>query len=168
MQMARTEAGGVVASYLLLRKAVGWIGTLLPVVLIVGDAAFSSAPLPNSLSDYYYTPMRNILVGLIKDKRAHPADDLISRLVQVSGEPPSHQWCDVSSYHWAGAWALRERTGARASSDEGVAESPGAEPEHVEFAGRRGVSCGLLVRPYSGRSVLAPRGQGERGIVRSV
>ena len=31
--------------------------------MIVGDAAFSSGPLPNSLSDYYYTPMRNILVG---------------------------------------------------------------------------------------------------------
>jgi hypothetical protein len=61
--MTRTEAGGVVASYLLLRKAIGWIGTLLPVVLIAGDAAFSSAPLPGSLSDYYYTPMRNVLVG---------------------------------------------------------------------------------------------------------
>lgn len=61
--MTSTEAGGVVATYLLLRKAIGWIGTLLPIVVIVGDAAFSSGPLPNSLSDYYYTPMRNILVG---------------------------------------------------------------------------------------------------------
>jgi hypothetical protein len=61
--MARTEAGGVVASYLLLRKVIGGIGTLLPVVLIAGDAAFSSTGLPDSLSDYYYTPMRNILVG---------------------------------------------------------------------------------------------------------
>ena len=61
--MTSTEAGGVVATYLLLRKAIGWIGTLLPIVVIAGDAAFSSGPLPNSLSDYYYTPMRNILVG---------------------------------------------------------------------------------------------------------
>lgn len=61
--MTRTEAGSVVASYLLLRKGVGWIGTLLPVVLVVGDVAFTSAPLSDSLSDYYYTPMRNILVG---------------------------------------------------------------------------------------------------------
>jgi hypothetical protein len=61
--VAGTEAGSVVASYLLLRKAIGWIGTLLPVVLIVGDAAFTSTPLPVSLSDYYYTPMRNIFVG---------------------------------------------------------------------------------------------------------
>jgi hypothetical protein len=61
----RTAAGSVVASYLLLRKAIGWIGTLLPVVLIVGDAAFTSTPLPIDLSGYYYTPMRNILEGTL-------------------------------------------------------------------------------------------------------
>lgn len=61
--MTTTEADGVLASYLLLRKVIGWIGTLLPVVLVAGDAAFSSAPLPISFSDYYYTPMRNIMVG---------------------------------------------------------------------------------------------------------
>jgi hypothetical protein len=61
--MIGTEAGGVVSSYLLLRKAIGWIGTLLPIALIVGDAAFCSTALPDSFSDYYYTPMRNILIG---------------------------------------------------------------------------------------------------------
>jgi hypothetical protein len=61
--MTTTEAGGVVASFLLLRKVIGWIGTLLPVVLVAGEAIVSSAPLPISLSDYYYTPMRNIMVG---------------------------------------------------------------------------------------------------------
>jgi hypothetical protein len=63
VSVPRTEAASVVASYLLLRRVIGWIGTLLPIVLVVGDAAFSSAPLPISLSDYYYTPMRNIMVG---------------------------------------------------------------------------------------------------------
>ena len=63
--MSSTESGSVVATYLLLRRAIGWIGTLLPIVVIVGDAAFSSGPLPNSLSDFYYTPMRNILVGAL-------------------------------------------------------------------------------------------------------
>ncbi|HEX4088541.1 MAG TPA: DUF998 domain-containing protein [Trebonia sp.] len=63
--MSSTESGGVVATYLLLRTAIGWIGTLLPIVVIVGDAAFSADPLPNSLSDFYYTPMRNILVGAL-------------------------------------------------------------------------------------------------------
>jgi hypothetical protein len=62
--MTGTEEGAVVAaSYLLLRKAIGIIGPLLPIVCLVGDAAFTSARLPNSLSYYYYTPMRNYFVG---------------------------------------------------------------------------------------------------------
>jgi hypothetical protein len=63
--MSRAETDGAVATFLLLRKAVGWIGTLLPIVLVAAEAAYSSAPLPNSLSDYYYTPMRNVLVGAL-------------------------------------------------------------------------------------------------------
>ena len=65
MTVTSTESGSMVGTFLLLRKAIGWIGTLLPIVVIVGEAAFSSGPLPNSLSDYYYTPMRNILVGAL-------------------------------------------------------------------------------------------------------
>jgi hypothetical protein len=63
--MIGTEARGVVAAYLLLRKAIGWIGILLPVVLVVGYVAFTSAALPDALSDYYFTPMRNILEGTL-------------------------------------------------------------------------------------------------------
>jgi hypothetical protein len=65
MTVTSTETGSMVGTFLLLRTAIGWIGTLLPIVVIVGDAAFCSGPLPNSLSDYYYTPMRNILVGAL-------------------------------------------------------------------------------------------------------
>ena len=65
MTTTSSETGGMVATFLLLRRAIGWIGTLLPIVVIIGDAAFSSGPLPNSLSDFYYTPMCNILVGAL-------------------------------------------------------------------------------------------------------
>jgi len=65
MTVTSSEAGSVVATYLLLRKAIGWIGTLLPFVVIIGELGFGSGPLPNSLSDFYYTPMRNILVGAL-------------------------------------------------------------------------------------------------------
>jgi hypothetical protein len=43
--MNGTEAGQLrlAASYLLLRKAIGWIGTLLPVVLIAGPSRVSLA-----------------------------------------------------------------------------------------------------------------------------
>jgi hypothetical protein len=62
--MTSTEEGTVVAaSYLLLRKAIGIIGLLLPIVCLVDNAAFTSARLPDSLSYYYYTPMRNFFVG---------------------------------------------------------------------------------------------------------
>jgi len=59
---ARNE---LVISYLLLRKTVGWIGTLLPVVLIAGNVIFYSTDLPDSMSSYYYTHMRNVFVGTL-------------------------------------------------------------------------------------------------------
>jgi len=49
--------------YMLLRQLVGGIGTLLPIVLIVGHAISSTTPRPDSMSGYYYTDMRNIFVG---------------------------------------------------------------------------------------------------------
>jgi uncharacterized protein DUF998 len=68
----------LIVSYITLRRAVGWIGTLLPVVLITGNQLLFSGQLANtrigtrpsrtltlSLSDYYYTHMRNLLVGAL-------------------------------------------------------------------------------------------------------
>ncbi len=51
-------------SYLALRKAVGWIGILLPVVLMLGNTIIFDGPFPGtSISLYYHTPMRDVLVG---------------------------------------------------------------------------------------------------------
>src|SRR2546429_601723 len=65
--MNGTQAGQLrlAAAYLLLRTVIGWIGTLLPVVLIAGEAACYSTTLPGSMSGYYYTPMRNVFVGAL-------------------------------------------------------------------------------------------------------
>lgn len=60
-----TPLVGLAISYTFLRKIVGWIGTLLPVVLIAGNAIFFAWPRPDSMSGYYYTPMRNLLVGAL-------------------------------------------------------------------------------------------------------
>jgi hypothetical protein len=46
-----------------LRKAIGVIGVGLPIVLPVGKVLFFSPGLPGSISTYYYTDMRNVLVG---------------------------------------------------------------------------------------------------------
>jgi hypothetical protein len=53
-----------VISYLTLRKAIGIIGLLLPIVLIVGKILYFQDPgIQDSISGYYYTDMRDVLVG---------------------------------------------------------------------------------------------------------
>ena len=52
----------IVLSYLGMRKAVGIIGFVLPFVLGFGGLLLSQTIQP-SISDYYYTPLRNVLVG---------------------------------------------------------------------------------------------------------
>lgn len=53
----------LVHSYLFLRRAIGLIGIALPIVLIVGNLLVDGGDLGGSLSGYYYTDMRNVLVG---------------------------------------------------------------------------------------------------------
>jgi hypothetical protein len=58
------DTTGMVHSYLGLRKAVGWMGILLPFILMSGGyLIFDLKPAMYSLSMYYFTGMRNVLVG---------------------------------------------------------------------------------------------------------
>lgn len=50
-------------SYLTLRKAIGLLGLLLPLILAVGERLIFSRGLRESVSGYYYTGMRGVLVG---------------------------------------------------------------------------------------------------------
>lgn len=53
-------------SYKALRKAIGWIGILIPVVLIWGSYQFSECrQVQPSISHYYYTNVRELFVGAI-------------------------------------------------------------------------------------------------------
>jgi multisubunit Na+/H+ antiporter MnhB subunit len=52
-----------VLSYLALRKVVGYLGLALPLV-VVWFASYTK-PVQESLSAYYYTPSRNIFVGIL-------------------------------------------------------------------------------------------------------
>ena len=53
-------------SYLALRKAVGWIGILLPFVLMLGGRLiFREDFTLKNISLYYYTGMRNVYVGAL-------------------------------------------------------------------------------------------------------
>jgi hypothetical protein len=51
-------------NYLTLRKVVGSIGLLLPLGLLIGNVLVTSN-LPDSMSAYYYTDMRNLFVGAL-------------------------------------------------------------------------------------------------------
>lgn len=50
-------------SYLFLRTGVGIIGVALPIVLILGKILLESPGISDSISDYYYSVMRDVLVG---------------------------------------------------------------------------------------------------------
>ncbi|WP_394992285.1 hypothetical protein [Emticicia sp.] len=58
-------------SYLYLRKAVGFLGFLLPIILVFGALLIGNGSIKNcrevqsSISDYYHTRMRDIFVGTL-------------------------------------------------------------------------------------------------------
>jgi len=55
----------LVLSYLGLRKVVGVLGIALPFVLALGGMLLAGPGLQTSISDYYYTGMRNVFVGTL-------------------------------------------------------------------------------------------------------
>jgi hypothetical protein len=70
LAIPRNHKDPLVLSYLTLRKAVGWIGLTLPIILAFGEFAFQRftnkpVTIEASISAYYYTYMGNIFVGLL-------------------------------------------------------------------------------------------------------
>ncbi|MGV9362434.1 DUF998 domain-containing protein [Amycolatopsis sp. NPDC003731] len=59
----RSPQTTLVHSYLFLRRAIGLIGLALPFVLILGKQLVQGGDLLGSLSSYYYTDLRDVLVG---------------------------------------------------------------------------------------------------------
>jgi hypothetical protein len=62
----KTDIGhsGQLHSYLALRNAVGWIGILLPFILMLGVILlFNGKGVLITISQYYYTGMRDVMVG---------------------------------------------------------------------------------------------------------
>jgi hypothetical protein len=54
-----------VRNYLTLRKLIGVLGISLPVVMWLGEWLFCSSQLQPTISDYYYTRMRDEFVGIL-------------------------------------------------------------------------------------------------------
>jgi hypothetical protein len=62
----RKNNSDLVYSYLVLRKAVGWIGILLPFVLMCGVSLIFKGDIKlQNISMYYYTGMRDVFVGAL-------------------------------------------------------------------------------------------------------
>ena len=55
----------LVISYLELRRIIGILGMSLPFIVMGGAWLIFSVGLQESISAYYHTPMRDVLVGLI-------------------------------------------------------------------------------------------------------
>src|SRR5262245_15381653 len=55
----------LVVSYLTLRKAVGYLGLLMPIIVRLGARYFEHIPSNDSISAYYYTGMRDVFVGIL-------------------------------------------------------------------------------------------------------
>lgn len=82
----------LVIEYLILRKAIGVMAFAIPAVIPLGAAIFFDNPLQGSLSSYYYTGMRDVLVGvlwaigffLLAYKGYEPQDDIAGDIACVS------------------------------------------------------------------------------------
>ena len=81
----------LVYSYLELRTAIGLLGIGLPVIVALGGALIFRVGLQSSLSSYYHTGMRDVLVGtlfvigffLLSYKGYDRADNLTGNLACV-------------------------------------------------------------------------------------
>jgi hypothetical protein len=68
---SRSDKDVYFTNYMFLRKAVGLVGTLLPVILLIVNPIAVSIEnsgcglVPDSVSGYYYSPVRNIFVGAL-------------------------------------------------------------------------------------------------------
>jgi uncharacterized membrane protein SirB2 len=78
--------------YVILKRTLGILGMVLPFVCILGGAIFAGTEVQNSVSHYYHTNMRDVLVGLgavslflVTYQGYGPFDNLISTLTGIAG-----------------------------------------------------------------------------------
>jgi hypothetical protein len=99
----------MIISFTTIRKAVGWLGIGLPVVLffgtlVIGDCSILKA----SVSDYFYTIMGGVFVGvlcavalfLLTYKGPAPIDGIISSIAAIFALGVAFFPCNVSGGHY--------------------------------------------------------------------
>ena len=65
MNNGTDQPTSLVISYVSLRKALGWLGLLLPFILSLGALWFFDTGLRETVSDYYHTGMRDVFVAIL-------------------------------------------------------------------------------------------------------
>ena len=55
----------LIISYLSMRRLIGGLGILLPLIVVMGGVLFGRTELQGSISGYYYTNMRDCFVGIL-------------------------------------------------------------------------------------------------------
>ena len=83
----------LIISYKALRRLIGILGILLPVINILGGCLIGEEPIQQSISMYYYTNMRDFLVGLlfvvslflITYKGYNLIDLIVSSIIGIAG-----------------------------------------------------------------------------------
>lgn len=141
MDSGAPASNQLVGSYMTLRKAIGWIGVCLPFGVFLGNWAFFShhvlgclAPisdkLPESLSGYYYSHMRDAFVGGMWAAGVF--------LFFYRG----HDWIDRWATNFAGLFAL------------GIALFPTAGPA-IAQANRCSPVTPLLVQPAPNAAAIS-------------
>jgi hypothetical protein len=63
--MSKNRERSLIVSYLSMRRLIGILGISLPFIIVLGGLAQGASSLQGSISGYYYTNMRDILVGIL-------------------------------------------------------------------------------------------------------
>ncbi len=159
----------LIISYTLLRQVVGWIGTLLPIVLLVGVAISSTQSRPDSISGYYYTDMRNVFVGALCALGAFLGaydgyDDLDRWITNIAGFcaigvafcPTKPTVCVAGVQACPASSVAQLSTGQQAAGDI-----------HVFFAVTTFVMLGLMALRFAKGGKAQQRYRGENSIYRA-
>jgi hypothetical protein len=89
--MSKNHERTLIVSYLSMRRLIGILGISLPFIIVIGGLTQGPSSLQGSISGYYYTNMRDFLVGimsgvalfLISYKGYEKIDDIVARLSGV-------------------------------------------------------------------------------------
>jgi hypothetical protein len=86
--MSKNRERSLIFSYLAMRRLIGILGISLPFIIVLGGLTQGASSLQGSISGYYYTNMRDFLVGilngvalfLISYKGYEKIDDIVANL----------------------------------------------------------------------------------------